>query len=143
MAEQLKVLVADDNKDIRKLCQLALEDEGGYQVTLTRSGEEVLAEVVKPPPPDVILLDLQMEGISGLEVARLLEQGKIGTPIIFITGLPRSDVEGRIRLLEQPPRGVVYKPLDVDKLGSNIRRLLSAPSTSTEHIVFEPWKTQH
>ena len=69
MAKKL-ILAIDDEKDILKLLQYNLEREG-YQVSCARTGEEGL-DAVKSKRPDLVLLDIMMPGIDGLEVLKIL-----------------------------------------------------------------------
>ena len=68
------ILVIDDEKDIQKLLQYNLEKEG-YQVSAAKTGEEGL-ELARTKKPDLIILDLMLPGVDGLEVCRLLRAGK-------------------------------------------------------------------
>ncbi len=84
MAEK-RVLIVDDEVDLREILEFNLENEG-YNVTTASSGEEALEKITNLEPFDLILLDIMMEGISGLRVAeKLRKELNINTPIIFLT----------------------------------------------------------
>jgi CheY-like chemotaxis protein/DNA-binding CsgD family transcriptional regulator len=85
------VLIVDDVPDNLALLHDAL-DESGYTVLVATSGEAALALVAKAPP-DIVLLDAVMPGLSGFEVARRLkaEPATAGIPIIFMTGLTETE----------------------------------------------------
>ncbi len=78
-----RILVVDDELDLREILQFNLENEG-YEVETAANGEEALEMLAKPF--DLILLDVMMDGISGLKVAdKAHKELNIQTPIIFIT----------------------------------------------------------
>lgn len=85
------VLIVDDIPDNLAVLHDAL-DESGYTVLVATSGEAALALVAKAPP-DIVLLDAVMPGLSGFEVARRLkaEPATAGVPIIFMTGLTETE----------------------------------------------------
>ena len=80
-----KILVVDDEKDILELLKYNLEREG-YEVLKTMTGEETL-ELVKKEPPDLIILDLMLPGLDGLEVCKILKKDirREAIPIIMLT----------------------------------------------------------
>jgi two-component system alkaline phosphatase synthesis response regulator PhoP len=79
---RLKLLVVDDEEDIREILLFNLENEG-FQVDSVSSGEEALK--ILSPEHRLILLDVMMEGISGYRVAERLRKDNVMTPIIFLT----------------------------------------------------------
>lgn len=82
---KVKILVVDDEEDILELVRYNLDREG-YTVTCAASGEEAL-EAAAAQPVDLIVLDLMLPGIDGLEVARRLRQSAETkeTPIVMLT----------------------------------------------------------
>ncbi|WP_067099235.1 diguanylate cyclase domain-containing protein [Marinomonas atlantica] len=86
------VLVVDDQPSNIQLMNLLLKDH--YNIFMARSGEEAL-KIVENQVPDIILLDVTMPGMSGLEVCRLLKQNPLyeNIPVIFITALGDTDDE--------------------------------------------------
>lgn len=78
----LKILIVDDEEDIREILQFNLENEG-YTIDTASSGEEALEKLT--PDHRVILLDVMMGGISGFHVAERLRKDNNLTPIIFLT----------------------------------------------------------
>ncbi len=81
-----KVLLAEDEEDIRKVAQISLQFRGGWEVTLANNGEECLAKAASDPP-DVILLDCMMPKLDGYETCRRLKQDPAlrHIPVIFLT----------------------------------------------------------
>lgn len=119
----MKVLILDDEPDIRFLVTLGLTRFGSMQVSEAADGDEAVALAVENPP-DVILLDVLMPGIDGPGVlARLRAEPAVASvPVIFLTANPtESDVAHLLRL---GARGVIPKPFDPVTLGDQIRSLL-------------------
>ncbi len=86
MSESLQIVVADDDPVLRALLQLKLEAEG-HRVTLASDGDEAL-HLVTTDPPELLVLDVVMPGIDGLELTRRLrEQPETKElPIVLLTG---------------------------------------------------------
>jgi two-component system, OmpR family, phosphate regulon response regulator PhoB len=86
MSESLQIVVADDDPVLRALLRLKLEGEG-HRVTLACDGDEAL-EMVTKEPPELLVLDVVMPGIDGLELTRRLrarpETKEL--PIVLLTG---------------------------------------------------------
>ncbi|MDR0682853.1 MAG: response regulator transcription factor [Dysgonamonadaceae bacterium] len=77
-----KLLIVDDEEDIREILQFNLENEG-FQIDAVSSGEEALEKL--SPEHKLILLDVMMDGISGFRMAEKLRKENVQTPIIFLT----------------------------------------------------------
>ncbi len=84
MAETKKVLVIDDNLSFRELIEYTLEDSG-FQVVSACNGKEGIEKAVSEKP-DLILLDVMMPDVSGIEVIRTLNSEVLKIPIIILTG---------------------------------------------------------
>lgn len=80
--DQIKILIVDDEEDIREILQFNLENEG-FIIDTAVSGEEALEKLT--PEHKLILLDVMMGGMSGFRVAEKLRKDNIQTPIIFLT----------------------------------------------------------
>jgi len=120
------LLLVEDDARIRKALRLALTDEG-YRVIEAATGEGALARLaLDPVPPDVVLLDLMLPGMDGLEVcARLRELGDL--PIIMVTA--RTASHEIIAGLEAGADDYVTKPVDAGELSARIRALLRRART--------------
>jgi DNA-binding response OmpR family regulator len=116
------VLVADDDPTIQRILRLNLELEG-YSVTAARDGVEALESLARTRP-DLVVLDVMMPRIDGLEVLRRIREhaATAGIPVILLTA--RSGAED---LWDGWRLGVDYyltKPFDIDDLVRSINRLL-------------------
>ena len=109
MTKPPKVLIVEDNSDIRRLYAIGL-NQRGYEVKLAANGAEAV-ERIETERPDVILLDWLMPLMGGGEVlARLSENGSAAIPIIVISGQPAPE--------ERDPRILSWltKPVTIDDL---------------------------
>jgi two-component system, OmpR family, response regulator MtrA len=114
-----RLLLVEDDERIRLALGLALADEG-CQVIEAACGEEAL-QLMASADVDVVLLDLMLPGIDGLEVCRTLRrQGDV--PIIIVTA--RADTADVISGLEAGADDYVTKPLVASELAARIRALL-------------------
>ncbi len=120
MAKQ-SILVIDDEKDILKLLQYNLEKEG-YQVSLAKTGEEGL-ELAKRKLPDLIVLDLMLPGIDGLEVCKLIRGQKSTSyiPILMLTA--KSTETDQIVGLELGATDYITKPFSIKVLLARVKNI--------------------
>jgi two-component system, OmpR family, KDP operon response regulator KdpE len=110
------ILVVDDERAIRRFLKTALTAQG-YQVTEVYSGEEALNAVVQSTP-DVIILDLGLPGMDGIEVTQRLREWT-HTPIIILSVQDRED--DKIRALDAGADDYLTKPFSVNELMARIR----------------------
>ncbi|OGR45169.1 MAG: hypothetical protein A2X35_02095 [Elusimicrobia bacterium GWA2_61_42] len=85
MSDKKRVLVVDDNRNFSQLLQCALEDD--FEIFIANDGQEGMEKAVKILP-DIILMDIMMPKIAGIEMARLLtaEEETRDIPVIILTG---------------------------------------------------------
>ncbi|WP_130440801.1 response regulator transcription factor [Streptomyces sp. BK239] len=114
------VLLAEDDRAIRHALERALTLEG-YEVTAVADGVEALAHAHKSPP-DVLVLDVMMPGIDGLQVCRVLRAEGDRTPILMLTAL--VETADRIAGLDAGADDYVPKPFDVEEVFARLRALL-------------------
>ncbi|HWT11957.1 MAG TPA: phosphate regulon transcriptional regulator PhoB [Allosphingosinicella sp.] len=131
-----RLLLVEDDPNLVELLTWHLEREA-FRVDHTPDGEEALM-LAKEAPPDLILLDWMIEGVSGLEVCRRLRRtpGVAQVPIIMITG--RDEESERILGLETGADDYLAKPFSprelVARVGAVLRR--SRPAQSSEQLRF-------
>ncbi|WNG19573.1 response regulator [Cystobacter fuscus] len=121
-----KVLLVDDEDDIRTIGQVSLSRVGGWQTVLASSGADALLKAAAERP-DLILLDVMMPGMDGpTTLARLrAQEATAATPVIFMTAkIQKQEVA---RYLELGAVGVIGKPFNPLTLPADIKKLL--PST--------------
>ncbi|MFD3732720.1 response regulator transcription factor [Streptomyces sp. NPDC058632] len=114
------VLLAEDDRAIRNALGRALTLEG-YRVTAVADGVEALAQVHRSRP-DVLVLDVMMPGIDGLQVCRVLRAEGDRTPVLMLTAL--VETADRIAGLDAGADDYVVKPFDVEEVFARLRALL-------------------
>jgi excisionase family DNA binding protein len=114
------VLVVDDERDVCRMFGLFLERDG-YRVAVAADGKEAI-EAAQREMPDVVLLDLVMPGMSGVEVLKRLHAMDRELPVIIVTGHPDSAL--LTEALRYPPMTLLQKPVDREVLLGTIRRVL-------------------
>ena len=116
------VLLVEDNELNLELAEYLLAD-GGFRVILARDGPQARAAAGRERP-DIVLMDVNLPGVDGLELARELRSrpGWESVPVVAVTALAmRGDRE---RILEAGLSGYISKPLDVSTFADSVRRLL-------------------
>lgn len=114
-----RVLVVDDDPNMLSMLRRTLGFEG-YNVTVAPSGEVALRSAAIERP-DIVILDLMLPGMDGLEVCRRL-RARIDVPILLLTA--RSSIPDRVAGLDAGADDYVPKPFAVDELLARIRALL-------------------
>jgi DNA-binding response OmpR family regulator len=129
----MRVLVVDDDVNVRDVVRRYLE-RGGYQVSVAGDGEAALAMAGKIAP-DLVVLDLMLPGMDGLEVCRRL-RARAEVPVVMLTAL--GEEEDRIVGLSLGADDYVTKPFSprelVLRVGSVLRRAHNEPSAANGEI---------
>jgi two-component system phosphate regulon response regulator PhoB len=121
-----KVLIVEDEEALALLLQYNLEAEG-FRVSLARRGDE--AEVaITEDPPDLIILDWMLPGLSGIELCRRLRAGKMARPIPILILTARGEEQDRIRGLTVGADDYVVKPFSLPELLARVRAILRRAS---------------
>ena len=118
-----KVLLIDDEDDIREVATLTLETMAGFEVITASNGLAGLAKA-EAERPDAILLDVMMPGLDGPATFHRLQQSEItrSIPVIFMTA--KVQASDRKRLGELGARGIIAKPFDPRTLADEVLALL-------------------
>ncbi len=117
-----KVLVVEDEEPLATLLQYNLEAEG-FRVTISIRGDE--AEIaVSEDPPDLIILDWMLPGLSGIELCRRLRSGKVSRSIPILMLTARGGEQDRIRGLMTGADDYVVKPFSVPELMARVKAIL-------------------
>jgi CheY-like chemotaxis protein len=120
-----KVMVVDDDDDVRAVIEIAMRKIGNWQVVSVASGEAAI-ERARHEQPDVILLDVMMPSLDGpATMARLREAPETaGIPVIFLTAkVQQHELD---RYLALGASGVIRKPFDVTQLPDEIQRIVAS-----------------
>lgn len=135
VARGQRVLVVEDDPDILELLRFNLQQEG-YAVTTAADGASAL-EKARRLPPDLVVLDLALPGIPGLEVCRKLRQDPVlqRVPVIMVTA--KVDEADRVVGLELGADDYVTKPFSVRELMARVRAVLRR-SRSAEAVERAP-----
>ena len=102
-----KILLADDEAGIRKVLAISLADSG-YEVLTAENGEEAF-EIFLQTKPQIVLTDIKMPGMDGLEVTERIKARCPWTPVVVITGYGTEANESKASVLGAS--GFVRKPL--------------------------------
>lgn len=115
-----KLLIVDDESDVREFAANFFRKRK-IDVSTASSGEEALKKVIDEQP-QVVLLDIKMEGIDGIEALRRIRELNKQIKVIMITG--RDDDEAKEKTKESGAYGFINKPLKLDELEKVVLRLL-------------------
>jgi two-component system alkaline phosphatase synthesis response regulator PhoP len=118
-----RILIIDDEFDIRAVAQLTLKAVGGWDVSVAASGVEGLAKAVDEQP-DVILLDVMMPDMDGIETLQALQSNSAteAIPVILMTAKAQAAEQRRFATLGVA--GVIAKPFKAMKLPAQIAETL-------------------
>lgn len=129
MKDKKMILIVDDQAGVRRLMAEALKEED-YDALLAANGLEAL-EVLKSFQPDLMLLDMKMPGMNGLEVFQELKKYDYKTIVVMMTAY------GDMELLTQAKKaGITYfltKPFDINEMRSMLSKLLDSPQNIKAH----------
>ena len=122
------ILIVDDEKNIRRILSLMLSDRG-HRVTQASSGEEAL-DILAGMDPDLILLDLKMPGIDGLETLATLRENGQEAAVIMMTA--HGTISTAVEAMRRGAYDYVTKPFDNDEIMMLIDRALDMRRLATE-----------
>ena len=124
----VRILVVDDDRQILNLMRRGLSF-AGYTVDLAESGEQALA-LARERPPALVILDIMLPGLDGLDVCRRLRAGDRELPILMLTAKGR--VPDRVAGLDAGADDYLVKPFAFDELLARIRALLRRTISSDD-----------
>lgn len=136
-ADRPRVLVVEDEPAQREVLAYNLEAEG-YSVAKAENGDEALL-LFDENPPDVVVLDWMLPGVSGIEVCRRLKSKPESRSVPIIMLSARSEEVDRVRGLETGADDYVVKPYSVVELMARVRSQLrrSRPATVGERLEYQ------
>ena len=125
-----KILIIEDEEDLVKGLILNLEDEG-YELDYALNGKEGLEKALKEKP-DLILLDIMLPGINGLEICKELRRNKIDIPILMLTA--RGEEIDKVIGLEIGADDYISKPFSIRELMARVKAHLRRENRSVETV---------
>ena len=132
MSESL-IYVAEDDDNIREILRCTL-DSYGYATRVFDSAPQLL-EAIREQLPDLILMDIMMPGMDGLQALRLLKQDRrtAGVPVIFLTA--KSSEIDKVKGLDLGAEDYITKPFGLLELAARVRAALRRQPPERQHIL--------
>jgi two-component system cell cycle response regulator DivK len=124
------ILVVEDNERNLKLLRDVLE-YAGYDVRVARTAEDGITLAVSEPP-DLVLMDLQLPGIDGMEALRRLRESPRTADIPVVAVTAQAMKQDRERALDAGFNGYLEKPISVRAFPDQVRRFLSGGEVGAE-----------
>lgn len=128
-AEQVKVLVIDDEQVTRELLKRILERHN-YAVLTAGDGEEGLALIKADPEINIVFTDITMPKLSGIEFLKKVHQFNPKVEVVIMTG--HSDVQSSVEAVRHGAGGYLLKPLQVAEIMSHLKRASIRVQEKTE-----------
>ncbi len=123
MSDPVKVLIVDDSRDLRDLLGLKVEMWGGYQVVgLAADGQEAV-DLAKAKQPDLVLLDLAMPRMDGLQALPLILEAVPGVRVVVLSGFDKGSMADRA--MEAGAHRYVEKGLSTRELSTVVAEVLA------------------
>ena len=124
MEKQARIIIVDDDENIRKTMKAILEDEG-YIVDLATNGKEAI-EMTQEKTYNIALLDIRLPDIEGVELLKLIKDNVPRTRKIMVTGYP--SLQNAMTALNKNADGYLVKPVNVEKLLDTVKEQLRRQS---------------
>lgn len=136
-----QVLIVDDEEGIRESLSQIIEDDG-YETATASSGEDAI-RTVQETVPDLVLLDIWMSGIDGLQTLKEIKDLHPDLPVIMISG--HANIESAIKATKMGAYDLLEKPLSLDKVLLSVQRALEKKNLEMENRalrenLFRRWK---
>jgi DNA-binding response OmpR family regulator len=122
-AAQGRVLIVEDERDIANLLKHGLEREGRFEVTIVDRGDAAL-EAVTTQPPDVIILDLSLPVLDGMDVCRVLRSRPASAEIPIIILTARGSESDKVAGLDVGADDYITKPFSLREVAARVRAIL-------------------
>lgn len=123
----MRVLVVDDEERICDLVTTALRYEG-YETAAARTGRQALNAIAEAPP-DLVVLDVMLPDIDGLEVTKRIRSARVNCPVLFLTA--RDAAEDKVAGLTVGGDDYLTKPFSLAELAARTRAILRRTATAT------------
>ncbi len=125
-----RVLIMDDEPDVRKVVRLTLE-KAGYEVMEAEDGEKAIQEINRDENPilmDAIICDIRMPKINGVEAIKYFQSQYPRVPLIVMTGHP--DIQMATSFLQSGVSDYLVKPVDSEKLCAAVAKAVESKDNS-------------
>ncbi len=129
MSKNARILITDDEKSIRNALREILEFEN-YTISEAENGEEALG-IVKKEPVDLVLLDIKMKGMDGIEVLEKVKEMKPELPVIMISG--HGNIKIAVEATKTGAFDFLEKPPDLNRLLISVRNALKSSELMKEN----------
>jgi len=120
LGKNARIIIVDDDENIRKTMKTILEDEG-YAVDLAATGNEAI-EMTQKTAYNIALLDIRLPDMEGVELLKLIKDNVPRTRKIMVTGYPST--QNAISALNKNADAYLVKPVDVEKLLNMVKEQL-------------------
>ncbi|MCK4293941.1 MAG: sigma-54-dependent Fis family transcriptional regulator, partial [Planctomycetes bacterium] len=131
MPSQANILVIDDEESMRDSCRQTLSRDGN-RVEMAEDGSKGLT-MLKEQSFDVVILDLKMPGLSGMEVLKRIKEGNPAAVVIVITGY--ATVESAVEAMKNGAYDFISKPFTPDTLRMIVTRALEKRGLALENVL--------
>lgn len=118
----MRILLVDDEDDVRAIAKMSLGRVGGHDVVDVQSGTEVLAALDAGPPFDAVVLDVQMPVMDGRGTLDALRAAGHAVPVVFLTAQVQREERATLEALDVS--GVLSKPFDPMQLAAELGAVL-------------------
>jgi DNA-binding NtrC family response regulator len=118
-----RVLIIDDQPEVRRVLGAILRRSGGYSVTEVGDAQGAL-DIIKREECELVVSDVHMPGMDGVELLKILREQDPDLPVLLMSGNP--DLDTAMKAVEYKAFEYLMKPVDNDKLLASVERALSA-----------------
>jgi two-component system, OmpR family, copper resistance phosphate regulon response regulator CusR len=127
----VRILLAEDEVKVGSFIRRALEEDS-YAVDLCADGEDAV-ELARANTYDLLILDIMLPGLSGLEILRRLRKERVKTPVLILTA--RTGVDEKVKGLDSGADDYLTKPFAIEELLARVRALLRRGSSDSAGVL--------
>ena len=129
MAKEYQVLIVDDDVNIRKMIEINLRKDKIYDLISAANGESCL-KIMQDTIPDLVLLDIQMPGIDGIETLRQIKQDNPKIPVVMMSA--HGTIETAVKSMQLGAFDFITKPFSGDRLRLTVKNAIENSSLKAE-----------
>ena len=122
-----RILVVDDDEPVLRSCARALAEIPGAEIVQRKLGDQA-ARLLSSEAFDLLISDIRMPGVSGLDLIEVAHQRNPSLPVILITGYPTAEISKGCRALGAA--ACLMKPIPPEELLATVQRVLLNPKTA-------------